>query len=97
MKDYYTPQFPSPLEVNRFISARYGKTAQSASLAFPSPLEVYSFIPYSNNIGWVYDSVGVPSPRKGNRLLSSSDDEHLEYVAECFRPLARYIGLYRSE
>ena len=55
----------------------------------PSPPEVDWFIPYANNVGWVYDSVGVPSPREGNRLIYSSDDEHLEYVAECFRPLAR--------
>ena len=32
-----------------------------------------------------------------NRLISSSDDEHLEYVAECFRPLSRYIGLYLAK
>ena len=63
---------------------------------FPSPPEVDWFIPYANNVGWVYDSVGVPSPREGNRLIYSSDDEHLEYVAECYRPLSRYIGLYRK-
>ena len=39
-----TNSVPSPLEVYRFISARYGKTAQSASLAFPSPREVHRFI-----------------------------------------------------
>ena len=61
---------------------------------FPSPPEVDWFIPYANNVGWVYDSVGVPSSREGNRLIYSSDDEHLEYVAECYRPLSRYIGLY---
>ena len=61
---------------------------------FPSPPEVDWFIPYANNVGWVYDSVGFPSPREGNRLIYSSDDEHLEYVAECYRPLSRCIGLY---
>ena len=41
--------FPSSPEVDRFISALYGKTAQSASLAFPSPLEVDRFISVEKN------------------------------------------------
>ena len=61
--------FPSSPEVDRFISALYGKTAQSASLAFPSPLEVDRFI--SGDVGLTfYQNNQFPSPLEVDRFIS---------------------------
>ena len=68
--------FPSSPEVDRFISALYGKTAQSASLAFPSPLEVDRFI--SGDVGLTfYQNNQFPSPPEVIRFISNKRFENL--------------------
>ena len=61
--------FPSPLEVNRFISGYiYGFIV--ILFQFPSPLEVYRFISMSKQLQNIIEKAVFPSPLEVDRFIS---------------------------
>ena len=78
--------FPSPLEVDRFIS-RQNTLGVLHVRVFPSPLEVDRFI--SKRLEFLYLSFNVfPSPLEVDRFISTSEIEG-EINNNRFRPLSR--------
>ena len=86
--------FPSPLEVNRFISSQ-DPYNEELGYKFPSPLEVNRFISILKKIQKGGHVSWFPSPLEVYRFISLSVD-FKKGVFNGFRPLARFIGLYQK-
>ena len=88
--------FPSPLEVNRFISDIKIKHKERGNDMFPSPLEVSRFISTTTIFYKEKTMTKFPSPLEVYRFISLNLGQVLLALGKSFRPLSRYIGLYQN-
>ena len=81
-----TAKFPSPLEVDRFISQLF-LAYHLLDFLFPSPLEVDRFISVRNKF-LLKKVIRFPSPLEVDRFISV-DRNTQEVMSYGFRPLSR--------
>ena len=95
MKIYLKNGFPSPLEVDRFISVQIFNYCGRDDFSF-RPLSRWIGLYHLNHYNGV-ESIGFPSPLEVDRFISQNV-RPLVALSETtrFRPLSRWIGLYRT-